>query len=72
MESFSKCSKAVRNDDKALLCELCDEWEHQTCVRQVDQLSEELYQRITMYTSKNIVYTCVRHAVIRAHQAKGC
>jgi len=61
MESFNKCStcgKAVRNDDKALLCELCDEWEHQTCVRQVDQLSEELYQSIMACTSKNIVYMC--------------
>ena len=55
----SACNEEVSNDDKALLCELCENWEHQHCVRQADRLSEELYSSITNCNSKSIVYVCM-------------
>ena len=56
--SCSTCGDKVKNDDKALLCELCEMWEHQCCVREEDRLTEDLYHSITMCSSKSIVYVC--------------
>lgn len=54
----SVCNEEVKNEDKALNCDLCDTWEHQDCVRQADRLSEELYQNITLCNSRSIVFVC--------------
>ena len=53
--SCSTCDDEVKNDDKALLYELCEMWEHQCCVREEDRLTEDLYHSITMCSSKSIV-----------------
>ena len=53
--SCSACGEEVKNDDKALLCEM---WEHQYCVREEDRLTEDLYHSITICSSKSIVYVC--------------
>lgn len=54
----SVCNEEVSNDGKALLCELCEIWEHQHCVRQADRSIEDLYQNITTCNNRSIVYVC--------------
>jgi len=56
--SCSTCGDEVKNDDRALQCEICDMWEHQYCVREEDRLTEDLYKSITICSSKSIVYAC--------------
>ena len=61
MASVSKCSTCgedVRSDDKALLCDICETWEHQLCVYEKERLSDELYQSVTACSSKSIMYVC--------------
>ena len=54
----STCGKAVGNDDRALLCDLCETWEHQCCVHEKERLTEELYASISACSSKSIMYVC--------------
>ena len=56
--SCSACGEEVKKNDKALLCEMCEMWEHQYCVREEDRLTEDLYHSITICSSKSIVYVC--------------
>jgi len=44
--SCSTCGDEVKTNDKALLCELCEMLEHQCCVREEDELTEDLYHSI--------------------------
>ena len=67
----SLCNEDIHNDDKALNCDLCDTWQHQDCIRQVDHLSEELHCSITFCISKRIVFvwTARKH---KGSLNKGC
>ena len=56
----SLCNEDVHNYDKALNCDLCDTWEHQDCIRQVDHLSKELHCS-TFCISKSIVFVWTAH-----------
>ena len=58
VSSCSTCGEEVRSDEKALFCDLCEIWEHQLCVRETEQLNEELYQSMTTCSSKSIIYVC--------------
>ena len=52
------CNDEITNDDKVLMCDIRETWEHRHCIRQADHLSEELYHNITVCNSKSIVYLC--------------
>ena len=52
----SLCSKEVHNNDKALNCDLCDTWEHQDCISQVDHQSEVVCHSIALCSGKSIVF----------------
>jgi len=52
------CHKQVKESDESLACDLCDRWEHVTCVRQCDRLSESLYAALVGCRSKALLYVC--------------
>ena len=55
----STCGKAIGNDDRALLCDLCEIWEHQLCVHEKERLTKELYTSISACSGKSIMYACM-------------
>ena len=58
MEQCVVCKNEVLDDDKALECDLCEKWEHVTCVRAVDRPQEAMYQALIDNRSKAIMYVC--------------
>ena len=52
------CKKDVAVEDKAILCDLCEEWEHVACVRQSDRPSEALYEAMVSCCTKALVFSC--------------
>ena len=58
MEQCVVCKDEVGDDDKALECDLCEKWEHVTCVRAVDRPQEAMYQALIDNRSKAIMYVC--------------
>lgn len=39
-------------------CDICEGWEHVSCLRQCDKLSGELYEALQMCRSKALLYVC--------------
>ena len=58
MEQCVVCKKVVEEEENALECDLCDQWEHVSCIRPVDRPTESLYRALIESTSKAIVYVC--------------
>ena len=54
----STCHQEVEADDAALLCEVCEQWEHIECIRVCDRPSLELYTILSVSSSKALVFTC--------------
>ena len=52
----STCRKAVGNNDRALLCDLCETWDT-SCAS--TRNTEELYTSISACSSKSIMYVCM-------------
>ena len=52
------CREEVNSDDKAILCDLCDSWEHVVCIRKSERPSEALYEAMVSCRSKAIVFAC--------------
>ena len=52
------CKKDVAVEDKAILCDFCEEWEHVACVRQSDRPSEALYEAMVSCRTKALVFSC--------------
>ena len=42
--SCVSCNKPTSMEDKAMACDMCDNWEHIGCLYQCDILSSELYE----------------------------
>ena len=51
------CQQPVGESDRSLECDLCDRWEHVTCVRQCDRLSE-VYAALVGCRTKALMYVC--------------
>ena len=43
-----------------MACDICEGWEHVSCLRQCDKLLGELYEMLQMCRSKAILYICTR------------
>ena len=52
------CGKEVATDHKAILCDLCESWEHVECMRMGDRPSEALYEAMVSCRSKALTFTC--------------
>jgi len=50
------CKKDVGEEEKALECDLCDQWEHVSCIRVTDRSDETMYQALMESTSKANLY----------------
>ena len=53
------CGDEVGQEQKAMQCDMCETWEHVTCVRVPDRVDDILYEAITKCRSKAIVYCCI-------------
>ena len=57
----NKCvidQEEVSSEDRAILCDLCESWEHVSCIRQSERSSEALYEAMVSCRSKAIVFAC--------------
>jgi len=54
----STCQAEVEDQDAALLCEICEQWEHIECIRVCDRPSLELYTLLSVTPSKALVFMC--------------
>ena len=56
----STCEKEVLEDQEALLCDLCEWWEHVHCMKVCDRPSTQCYKALTELPCNSIVFTCSR------------
>lgn len=54
------CDEEVTSNNKAILCDLCESWEHMVCIRQSDRPTEALYDALVSCRSKAIVFICTK------------
>ena len=52
------CKNNVGVEDKAILCDLCEQWEHVACMKQSDRPSEALYEAMVSCRSKELLFSC--------------
>ena len=52
------CQEKVSSEDIAILCDLCESWEHVPCISQSEGPSEGLYEAMMSCHSKAIVFAC--------------
>ena len=52
--------KEVEEEETAIECDLCDQWEHMVCVRLADRPTEGMYQALMENRSKAILYVCTQ------------
>lgn len=52
------CKKDVAVEDRAILCDLCEGWEHVACMRQSDRPSEALYEAMVSCRTKALLFSC--------------
>ena len=46
--------------DMALACDICEEWEHMSCLRGPDKLDEALYTALNNCRNKAILFVCTK------------
>ena len=51
------CKKDVEDDESAIECDLCDQWEH---IRSTERPTESMYQALMENRSKAILYICTQ------------
>ena len=54
------CRKEVLDEEQALLCDICEWWEHLKCIKECDRPTAQCYNVLTESASKSIVFTCSR------------
>ena len=54
------CKKTTTAEERAMACDVCNNWEHVGCLRHSDTLSEELYEALKGCRSRAILYVCTR------------
>lgn len=60
MDECVICKKTITEEEQAMACDLCDEWEHVGCPRTCDRLSYELHEALKTCRSKALLYVCTR------------
>ena len=53
------CRNTVEQEDKAMQCDMCEQWEHVMYVRVPDRVEDSLYEALTKCRSKAIMFCCV-------------
>ena len=56
MEQCVVYKKNIEDKEQALECDLCNQWEHVSCVWSVDRPSKVMYEALTENRSKAILY----------------
>ena len=54
------CSNEVGVEDKALMCDLCEKWEHVECIRLSDRPTEALYAELVRCRTRSLIFTCTK------------
>jgi len=54
------CSNEVGVEDKALICDLCERWEHMECIQLSDQPTEALYAELVRCRTRSLIFTCTK------------
>ena len=57
-EQCVTCREQVNSEDKAILCEMCESWEHVVCIEASERPSEALYNTMVSCRSKAVMFTC--------------
>ena len=52
------CSKEVGVEDRAMMCDLCEKWEHVECIRLGDRPTEALYTELVRCRTRSLVFSC--------------
>ena len=52
------CSKEVGVEDRAMMCDLCEKWEHVECIRLGDRPTEALYTELVRCRTRSLVFLC--------------
>ena len=56
----SGCREEVKEEDKAMQCDLCESWEHVRCLRGPDKLDDVLYDALSNSRSKALLHVCMK------------
>ena len=56
----STCKKEVLDEEQALLCDICEWWEHLQCIKVCERPTIQCYNVLTELPCKSIVFTCSR------------
>ena len=56
----STCKKEALDEEEALLCDICEWWEHLQCIKECDRPTTQCYNVLTESASKSIVFICLR------------
>jgi len=54
------CGKEVKEEDKALQCDLCEMWEHLKCIKVCDRPSHECYAALSQSVCKSLFFYCTK------------
>ena len=54
------CKVDVGDTDKALQCELCENWEHVDCIRECERPDGTLYEALVRCHTKCLSFVCTR------------
>ena len=54
------CSKDVGVEDQALMCDLCEKWEHVECIRLSDRPTEALYTELVRCRTRSLIVLCTK------------
>jgi len=54
------CGQEVKEDDEALQCDLCEVWEHLTCIKLCDRPTNDCYAALSQSLCKSLVFTCTK------------
>ena len=58
MNESVSCEKETTAQDRTMAYDLCEGWEHMSCLRQCDKLSGEIYAALMECRSKALLYVC--------------
>ena len=58
--SHVTCSKDVGVEDQALVCDLCEKWEHMECIQLSDRPTEALYAESVRCRTRPLIFLCTK------------
>ena len=54
------CKVNVSDTEKAIQCELCEDWEHMDCIRECERPDSTLYEALVRCRTKCLSFICTR------------